>query len=133
MSTHICNLPLDNLNAKDRSRTITLGILFAYDGMDHKQKIQTKGLPLLQKEQQEILKDYLRNIIEVVSDVLTEIVPRKIKKNRVILRNITMSLCGMLYGYFIWNPNAHRKATGEYTNTITALAISGAAHFEIAQ
>ena len=69
--------------------------------MDHKQKIQTKGLPLLQKEQQEILKDYLRNIIEVVSDVLTEIVPRKIKKNRVILRNITMSLCGMLYGYFI--------------------------------
>ena len=126
-------MPLDNLNAKDRSRTITLGILFAYNGRDHKQKIQTEGLPLLQKEQQEILKDYLRDIIKVLSDVLIEIVPRKIKNDKVILRNITMSLCGMLYGYFIWTPNEHRKATGEYTNTITELAISGAAHFEIAQ
>ena len=126
-------MPLDNLNAKDRSRTITLGILFAYNGRDHKQKIQTEGLPLLQKEQQEILKDYLRDIIKVLSDVLIEIVPRKIKNDKVILRNITMSLCGMLYGYYIWNPSAHRKATREYTNTITELAISGAAHFEIAQ
>ena len=93
---HICNLPLDKLNAKDKFSAITREVLSVYDGMDHQHKIQTEGLPLLNKEQQEILKEYQRSMLAVVSDLLTEIVPPKIKHNRIVLRNITMSLFGML-------------------------------------
>tara|TARA_A100001011_G_C14123813_1_gene762423 strand:- start:76 stop:684 length:609 start_codon:yes stop_codon:yes gene_type:complete len=133
LSNHICNLPLDNLSAKDKLSAITREVLFAYDGMDHQHKIQTEGLPLLRKEQQEILKQYQRNMVAVVNDVLIEIVPPKIKHNRMVLRNINMSLFGMLNWYYIWNPNADRKAREEYAITITELTVSGAAHFEIIQ
>ncbi len=133
LSNHICNLPLDNLSAKDKLSAITREVLFAYDGMDHQHKIQTEGLPLLRKEQQEILKQYQRNMVAIVNDVLIEIVPPKIKHNRMVLRNINMSLFGMLNWYYIWNPNADRKAREEYAITITELTVSGAAHFEIIQ
>ncbi len=133
LSNHICNLPLDNLSAKDKLSAITREVLFAYDGMDHQHKIQTEGLPLLRKEQQEILKQYQRNMVAVVNDVLIEIVPPEIKHNRMVLRNINMSLFGMLNWYYIWNPNADRKAREEYASTITELTVSGAAHFETIQ
>ena len=72
-------------------------------------------------------------MVAVVNDVLIEIVPPKIKHNRMVLRNINMSLFGMLNWYYIWNPNADRKAREEYAITITELTVSGAAHFEIIQ
>ncbi len=133
LSNHICNLPLHDLNARDKLKAITCEVLYAYDGMGHQHKIHTEGFPLLPKEQQKLLKKYQRNILENVSDVLREIVPTKIKYDRIVLRNITMSVFGMLNWYYIWNPNADRKAREEYASIITELTVSGAAHFETIQ
>ena len=52
--------------------------------MDHEHKIQTEGLSILQKEQQEILKKYQRNMEDFVCDVLSEIVPPRISQNKAI-------------------------------------------------
>ena len=133
LSNHICNLPLHNLNAKDKLNAITREVLYAYDGMDHQHKIQIEGLPLLPKEQQKLLKEYQRSMLVIFSDVLSEIVPPKVKYDRIVLRNITMSLFGMLNWYYIWNPNADLKAREEYASTITELTVSGAARFKIIQ
>ena len=121
----ICGLSLEAFSAEDKLRQITREILFAYEGMDHEHKIQTEGLPLLPKAQQEILKGYQRDIVELVSRVLGDIAPRHLSQNEKQIKNITMSVFGMLNWFYKWNPRANRSARAAYGDTVAALTLGG--------
>ncbi|MEM9708469.1 MAG: TetR/AcrR family transcriptional regulator [Pseudomonadota bacterium] len=99
--------------------------LLAYEGMDHQHKIQSEGLPLLSLEQQEILKDYQRDLVNAVSDVLRECAPEVLSTNREECRNATMSVFGMVNWFYMWNPKADRKARIAYAGSIANLTLNG--------
>lgn len=122
---HICSLSLGALPPEDRLYLIICEILLAYEGMDHEHRIQTEGLALLPKSQQEILKGYQRDLVAVVSRILTEITPPQISKDARQIKNITMSVFGMLNWFYKWNPKASRSARESYAKTVASLTLGG--------
>lgn len=121
----ICGLSLVALSCEDKLYLITREILLAYEGMDHEHKIQTEGLALLPKTQQEILKGYQRDMVELVSHVLAEIAPPQISKDAKQIKSVTMSVFGMLNWFYKWNPKASRIARASYAKTVASLTLGG--------
>jgi len=123
----ILELPLSGLDDTGRLLRILEEFLLAYEGMDHEHKIQIEGLPLLPLNQQEILKGYQRDMVGIVSDVLREIVTEDISGNKRALRDVTMSIFGMLNWYYVWQPKADSTARKAYAKTIANLVVFGTA------
>lgn len=121
----ICGLSLGALSSEDKLFVITREILFAYQGMDHEHKIQIEGLALLPKAQQEILKGYQRDMVELVSRVLAEIAPPRISNDARHIKNVTMSVFGMLNWFYKWNPKASRISRANYAETVASLTLGG--------
>ena len=122
----ILQLPLSGLDDAAKLMRVLEEFLLAYEGMDHEHKIQIEGLPLLPEDQQEILKGYQRDMVAVVSSVLKTVVAEQIANDKRELRNVTMSIFGMLNWYYVWQPNADGAARKDYAKTITHLVIFGA-------
>ena len=122
----ILQLPLSGLDDITKLKCVLEEFLLAYEGMDHEHKIQVEGLRLLPKDQQEILKGYQRDMVAVVSSVLKSIVAEQIANDKRALRNVTMSIFGMLNWYYVWQPKADGAARKDYAKTITHLVIFGA-------
>lgn len=110
---------------EERFAALVKETLLAYDGMDHEHQIQTEGLPLLPKEQQDILKGYQRDMVNRVSAVLAEIAPDVFAKNKPKLRAATMSVFGMLNWYYMWNASADPAAREDYADLIARLTLGG--------
>ena len=127
----IYGLSLEALFCEDKLYLITREILLAYEGMDHEHKIQTEGLALLPKAQQEILKGYQRDMVELVSRVLAEIAPPQISKDARQMKNVTMSVFGMLNWFYKWNPKASRSARASYAETVASLTIGGIKGYKV--
>ena len=121
----ICGLSLGALSSEDKLYVIAREILLAYEGMDHEHKIQIEGLALLPKAQQEILKGYQRDMVELVSRVLAEIAPPRISNDARHIKNVTMSVFGMLNWFYKWNPKANRSARVGYSETVASLTLVG--------
>ena len=122
----ILQLPLSGLDDITKLKCVLEEFLLAYEGMDHEHKIQIEGLPLLPEDQQEILKGYQRDMVAVVSSVLKTVVAEQIANDKRELRNVTMSIFGMLNWYYVWQPKADGAARKDYAKTITHLVIFGA-------
>lgn len=125
----ICGLNLTELAPKEQLLLVTKEFLLAYEGMDHEHKIQTEGLPLLSDEQQIILKQYQREMVDVVSRILEQVSPEYFAGNQQRLRETTMSVFGMLNWFYMWNSNADRDARIAYAETIAAITIGGVRNF----
>ena len=111
----ILQLPLSGLDDAAKLMRVLEEFLLAYE-----------GLPLLPEDQQEILKGYQRDMVAVVSSVLKTVVAEQIANDKRELRNVTMSIFGMLNWYYVWQPNADGAARKDYAKTITHLVIFGA-------
>jgi AcrR family transcriptional regulator len=121
----VYGLPLEGLAAEQKLRLVVSEMLIAYEGMDHEHKILLEGLPLLPTEQQEILRNYQRQIVQLLSGILQEIAPMVFVDDPVKLRSATMSVFGMLNWFYTWNKKADRTARENYAELVATIAING--------
>ena len=125
LRNRILELNLNGKNAEEQLRLVVVEFLLAYEGMDNQHKIQNEGLPLLAKYQQNVLKGYQREMIEVVQKILYSGFPSQFAKNKKQLKFATMSVFGMLNWFFMWNSNATRAERKRYAETVSTLTFQG--------
>lgn len=125
LRNRLLHLPLDGMPPEEQLRAIVSETLHAYDGMDDEHKIQTEGIPLLQPEQQVVLKNYQRDMVQQLSDVVRAIAPDVFDDDRQKLRATVMSIFGMLNWFYMWNKGAKEKARTDYADLVTRLTLTG--------
>ena len=125
LRNRLAKLPLQGLPAEDKLRALLTETLLAYQGMDHEHKIQTEGIPLLQPEQQSILRAYQRDMVQQMSGVLQQIADPFLGEDPEKLRAATMSVYGMLNWYYMWNAQAKSDARRDYAELVARLTIGG--------
>lgn len=121
----IKGLPLDGLEPVEQLRLIMIETLLAYEGMDDEHKIQTEGLPLLAKPQQDILKGYQRDLVTQLSGVIAALAPDVFDGDRRKLHGTVMSVFGMLNWFYMWNGTANHQARRDYAELVTGLTTQG--------
>jgi len=99
--------------------------LHAYEGMDDEHKIQTEGLPLLPKPQQDILKGYQRDLVAQLRGVIAAIAPEVFAGDAGKLHATVMSVFGMLNWFYMWNGKADHQARRDYAELVTGLTTKG--------
>ena len=99
-------------------------ILLAYDGMDAEHKIQTEGIAMLGRQEQDKLKDYQRDMVRQMSLVLTSAAP-DLAADHAKLRAATMSVFGMLNWFYMWNSGAGTEEREAYADVVTSLTLKG--------
>lgn len=121
----IQGLPLAGLATQEQLGLIVLETLHAYDGMDDEHKIQTEGIPLLDAQQQAILKGYQRDMVEQLSGIVAATAPDVFAGDRRKLRATVMAIFGMLNWFYMWNKGADDTARTEYADLVTRLTLGG--------
>lgn len=128
LTERITSLDFENLPPDQRLEKTILEILIAYDGVDHEHKIQSEGLPLLPESQQQVLKEHQRKLVAFVSDVINNAAPDYFAAHDKRLRDVTMSIFGMLNWFYMWNAKADIKRRAEYAKTVSDLSLNGLRH-----
>lgn len=121
----VCDLPLDGKSAAEKLHMIVFETLLAYDGMDSEHKIQSEGIPLLPPEQQELLRGYQRDMVDLLSNVLEDMAPEIFNGDKRKLRATTMSVFGMLNWFYMWNNKADDAARESYSELVAKLTLHG--------
>ena len=121
----VCGLDLNGLSAIERFKRVMREFLLAYEGMDNEHKIQSEGLPLLPEHEQDTLKAYQREMVDLVRGILAEASPDVFGQDKALLRDVTMSVFGMLNWYYMWHPKAKRQDREAYADTVAALTFNG--------
>lgn len=121
----IKGLPLESLDPVEQLRMIVTETLHAYEGMDDEHKIQTEGLPLLAKPQQDILKGYQRDLVAQLRGVIAAIAPDMFAGDAGKLHATVMSVFGMLNWFYMWNGKADAQARRAYADLVTGLTTKG--------
>lgn len=116
---------LDGLSPPEQLHAVVRDILIAYQGMHNEHRMLTEGLHWLPTEHREPLKEIQRDIVRAVSKVLQANAPETLDNNPTLLRQVTMSVFGMLNWYSQWNRNAGRQARIEYAAVLTGLSLQG--------
>ena len=80
---------------------------------------------LLEPEQQVVLKNYQRDMVQQLSGVVQAVAPEVFGTDRAKLRATVMSVFGMLNWFYMWNKGANEKARTEYADLVTRLTLSG--------
>lgn len=118
-------LSLDGLPPEDQLRLVIAETLQAYNGMDDEHKIQTEGIPLLNAEQQSILKGYQRDMVNQLSGIIAAIAPTAFEDDPHKLRATVMSVFGMLNWFYMWNKDPEESARAAYGALVTRLTLGG--------
>lgn len=121
----VLSVPLQDVHPNDRLEYVISQVLLAYEGMDNEHKIQTEGIPLLEPEQQKILRSYQREMVAFMGDILKAAAPQVFFGNSKLLKSTVMSVFGMLNWFYMWNSNADRSARLEYAELVTTLTLKG--------
>lgn len=117
-------LDLDGKPAGEQLHAIVAETLFAYEGMDHEHKIQSEAIPMLGEAEQNILREYQRDMVRQLSAILDQVAP-DVFANKDKLRAATMSVFGMLNWFYMWNTNASRKEREAYAKIVSRMTLDG--------
>ena len=120
----ICDAALDG-TPEERLRQLCEVTLIAYHGSDHEHRIQTSAIPLLPPDRQEVLRDYQRQMVQRMGEVLTDLAPA-LTADKAVLRDATMSVFGMLNWFYMWNPGAGEEDRRRYAARVAAITTGGA-------
>ena len=126
----VLSIKLDNINAEEQLKLVVVELLMAYEGMDNEHKIQNEGLSFLQIKQQNQLKGYQREMINVVQTILKLGFSKELSKNKQQLKFATMSVFGMLNWFFMWNSNASKAERKRYAHTVSTITFHGIGGFQ---
>ena len=106
-------------------RDLIKEVLLAYHGADDEHRVQSAGLSALPVEQQKILRDYQRAIVEQMSEVVQAIAPSKFASDARGLFETTMSIYGMLNWYYMWNRDETEEARVNYATRVADIVLGG--------
>lgn len=121
----ICELDLSDLDGKAQLRTTVREVLLAYQGADYEHRVQSTGMRALPEEQQQILRGYQRDLVNHMSGVIAASAEGVFDNDPVRLREITMSVFGMLNWYYMWQHGADTQARERYADLATDLMLGG--------
>ncbi|MBL4891518.1 MAG: TetR/AcrR family transcriptional regulator [Rhizobiaceae bacterium] len=121
----ICNMELQGLDSTERFKATVFEILLAYQGADNEHRIQTAGFSILPEDQQNTLRAYQRDLVQHLSQQISENAPDIFADSKRKLHATTMSVFGMLNWYYMWNGHADENARKEYADLVCAFTLSG--------
>jgi len=120
----VCNLPL--IDTPDKNlRALIAEILMAYQGADYEHQVQAGGMSSLPQDQQTLLRSYQRDMVRSLNDAIRAVNPDSFADDKEKLRNMTMSVFGMLNWYYMWNSGAGSTARETYANHVADLTLGG--------
>lgn len=125
LNNRVTALNLDDMPPADRLHLVLREYLLAYEGMDFEHKIQSEGVSLLPQNMQKVLKAYQKDMVAQMSAILNAISDGKLGDNQQLLREVTMSVFGMLNWYYMWQPKGTRADREGYARTIARLTVAG--------
>ena len=123
----ICAVDGKDQTPAEHFRSTVLETLLAYQGADDEHRVQSSGIGALPPEQQAILRDYQRDLVRHMSNILRANAPETLGQDAAKLRSVTMSVFGMLNWYYMWNSAAGPEARKEYADLVTDLTLNGLA------
>ena len=121
----ICGLEMDGLSPPEKLHRVVAEILLAYQGVDDEHRVQTSGMSALPEDQQRLLREYQRDMVNFLSAILSEVAPDVFQGDGAKLRSATMSVFGMLNWYYMWNSGADAQARRDYAALVSNLTLSG--------
>ncbi len=121
----ICNVDFEGLEPEDKLRKAVREILFAYQGADDEHRVQISGMNALADDQQKKLREYQRDMVSFINNILQELSPETLGDDKAKLRGATMSVFGMLNWYYMWNTGAGTKAREDYADLVSTLTVHG--------
>jgi AcrR family transcriptional regulator len=121
----ICNVDFEGLEPEEKLRKAVREILFAYQGADDEHRVQISGMNALADDQQRKLREYQRDMVNFINNILQELSPETLGDDKAKLRGATMSVFGMLNWYYMWNTGAGTKAREDYADLVSTLTVHG--------
>ncbi len=121
----ICNVDFEGLGPEEKLRKAVREILFAYQGADDEHRVQISGMNALADDQQKKLREYQRDMVSFINNILQELSPETLGDDKAKLRGATMSVFGMLNWYYMWNTGAGTKAREDYADLVSTLTVHG--------
>ncbi len=121
----ICDMKLSDLSPEEQFKATIVEILMAYRGADNEHRLQSETLKRLSKNQQDILNDHQRALVQHTSHLVEAIAPAVFSNDQDKLRATTMSLFGMLNWFYMWNAKAGKKQREDYAELVSQLCLHG--------
>ena len=121
----VCGVDLAGLEPDMQLHAVILETLIAYQGADNEHRIQIRRFGIMPENEQKILREYQRDLITLVSDIILKIAPKTFAEDAAKLRATTMSVFGMLNWYYMWSPGAGRRAREDYARLVTDMTLKG--------
>lgn len=121
----ILAVDVSGLSAKAALQETLTEILLAYEGEDYEHQVQNTQLGLLAPDQQSVLIGYQRDMVQRLSELLSNASPEVFEHEPAKLRATTMSVFGMLNWYYMWEPAANKAQRRDYAALITNLVLDG--------
>ncbi len=121
----ICAIRPEGRSPEEQFRETLCEILLAYEGADDEHRVQASGLGALPPAQQNILRDYQRDMVRHMSDILCRLAPDRFFHDGAKLRAVTMSVFGMLNWFYMWNARANAQERESYCRLVADLTLGG--------
>ncbi len=108
-------------------QTASQTILQLYEGADHQHQLQLQAMQLLPEEQQAVLRELQRRMVEAVTWRIARL-PGAPQGDEAALRALAMSLFAMLNWLYLWHRPDRDMARGDYAHLATSLIADALAH-----
>ncbi|WP_171125006.1 MULTISPECIES: TetR/AcrR family transcriptional regulator [unclassified Ruegeria] len=125
LNDRVSSVELEGKPPEEQLHLVLREYLLAYEGMDYEHNIQSEGVSLLPDAMQTVLKAYQKDMVTQMSGILDAVSGGKLSSQPRLLRELTMSVFGMLNWYYMWHPKATRSDREGYARTITQFTVAG--------
>lgn len=121
----IADLDANGLTTEQRFRQVVHEILAAYQGRDNEHRVQIAAMHVLTEEEQVTLRGYQRDLVRIVRQIIAQLAPGELARDKPKLRSVTMSVFGMLNWFYMWNSTADRAERERYAALVCDLVLGG--------
>ncbi len=125
LNDRVSGVDLEGKPPEEQLHLVLREYLLAYEGMDYEHNIQSEGVSLLPEDMQKVLKAYQKDMVTQMSGILDAVSGGKLSTERRLLRELTMSVFGMLNWYYMWHPKASRSDREDYAVTMARFIVAG--------
>lgn len=125
LKERVCAVSAEGRTPEEHFRATLCEILLAYEGADDEHRVQASGLGALPAEQQAVLRDYQRDLVRHMADILKKLSPDTLARDANKLRSVTMSVFGMLNWFYMWNSQAGTREREDYAVLVADLTLKG--------
>lgn len=121
----IADLDPGGRDAEQRFRQVVHEILAAYQGRDNEHRVQIAAMHVLTEAEQTLLRGYQRDLVRIVRQLIAQLAPEELARDKPRLRSVTMSVFGMLNWFYMWNTSADQTERERYAALVCDLVLGG--------